>query len=75
MLLILIFFFWFFEKCAVCKHFLIPSDVKVIVKAKLVGSAIVVLLLRNGGPDGGLGGWLGRVPTRGVRNCVGEKNT
>lgn len=51
---------------------MIPSDVKVIVKAKLVGSAIVVLLQRNGEPDGGLGG-LGRVPTRGVRNCVGGK--
>lgn len=44
-----------FEKCAVCKHVLISSDVKVIVKAKLVGSAIVVLLQRNGEPDGGLG--------------------
>ena len=28
------YFDFFFKKRAVCKHFLIPSDVKVIVKAK-----------------------------------------
>lgn len=58
---------------------MIPSDVKVVVKAKLVGSAIVVLLQRNGEPDqwgagAGLGwGSRGGCPPEEVRHCVGGK--
>lgn len=53
--IVLFYFILFLENCAVCKHFLIPSEVKVIVKAKCSRLSIVVLILRNGEQKWGVG--------------------